>query len=126
NSWGVRESALPMTGMTLTRGDRRRMSSISTSRNLDLALSHCAEDVPMTGRSDEVEKGVDSVIPESGVSLNPGLFSEDIVVLSFQVTGDFGETGLIVDLNTKSRCINHRQRNARAFLLKIYDESIND
>jgi hypothetical protein len=74
----------------------------------------------MTGRSDKVEKGVDSVIPESWVSFNPGLFGEDIVVLSFQVPGDFSETGLIVDLVTESRCVHHRQCNACAFLLKIY------
>lgn len=32
SSAGVKESALPMTGMTLTRGERRFMSSISSSR----------------------------------------------------------------------------------------------
>lgn len=34
SSLGVKESALPMTGMTLTRGDRRRISSMSISRSL--------------------------------------------------------------------------------------------
>ena len=34
SSLEVSESALPMTGMTLTRGDRRRMSSMSISRRL--------------------------------------------------------------------------------------------
>ena len=35
SSLGVSESAFPMTGMTLTRGERRRMSSISISRRLE-------------------------------------------------------------------------------------------
>ena len=34
SSPGVRESALPMTGITLTRGERRRISSISISLRL--------------------------------------------------------------------------------------------
>lgn len=34
SSVGVKESALPMTGITLTRGDRRLMSSISISLRL--------------------------------------------------------------------------------------------
>lgn len=73
----------------------------------------------MAGRSDKVEQGVDSVVPESRVSLDPGLFGEDIVVLSFQVSGDLGKTGLIVDLIAKSRRVNHSQRNACAFLFKV-------
>lgn len=32
----VRESALPMTGITLTRGERRFMSSMSISRSLEV------------------------------------------------------------------------------------------
>lgn len=39
SSLGVRLSALPMTGMTLTRGERRRMSSMSISRRLE---SNCS------------------------------------------------------------------------------------
>jgi hypothetical protein len=35
SSLGVKESALPMTGMTLTRGDRRRISSMSISLSLN-------------------------------------------------------------------------------------------
>lgn len=39
SSLGVRESALPMTGMTLTRGERRRINSISISLNLATHVS---------------------------------------------------------------------------------------
>lgn len=34
SSLGVKESALPMTGMTLTRGDKRRINSMSISLKL--------------------------------------------------------------------------------------------
>ena len=40
SSLGVSESALPMTGMTLTRGDRRRINSMSISRRLHIAMSY--------------------------------------------------------------------------------------
>jgi hypothetical protein len=73
----------------------------------------------MTSRSNKVEKGVNSIIPESWVSFNPGFFSEDIIVLSFQITSDFGKTSLIVNLITESRCIDHRQRNTCSLLLEI-------
>ena len=40
SSLGVTESAFPMTGMTLTRGDRRRINSMSISRRLHIAMSY--------------------------------------------------------------------------------------
>ena len=40
SSLGVSESALPMTGMTLTRGERWRINSISISRRLHIAMSY--------------------------------------------------------------------------------------
>jgi hypothetical protein len=73
----------------------------------------------MTGGGDKVKEGVDSVIPEAGVSFNPGLFGEDIVVLSFQVASHLGKTSFVINLVTKSRCINHRQRNTCSLLLEI-------
>lgn len=39
----------------------------------------------MAGRSDEVEHGVDSVIPEVRIALDARLLREMIVVLSFKV-----------------------------------------
>lgn len=39
SSLGVKESAFPMTGMTLTRGERRRISSISISLKLKTKIS---------------------------------------------------------------------------------------
>lgn len=43
SSLGVKESALPMTGITLTRGDNRRISSMSISRKLHIQIS-CLHD----------------------------------------------------------------------------------
>ena len=46
----------------------------------------------MAGRGDEVEQGVDSVVPEARVTLDTGLLGQDIIVLSLKVSDDFGET----------------------------------
>lgn len=39
----------------------------------------------MAGRSDEVEHGMNSVVPEARITLDARLFREMIVVLSFKV-----------------------------------------
>lgn len=97
----VRVSALPITGMTLTRGESRLISSISISRSLQPSqlastLSHCLHS-RVTGRRDEVEQRVNSVIPEPRVSLDSRFFSENVVVLSFQIARDFLEAGVVSD-----------------------------
>lgn len=46
----------------------------------------------MTGRCDEVEQGMDTVIAEAGVTLDTGLLCKDIVVLTLQVANNFLET----------------------------------
>ena len=45
----------------------------------------CQHNALMTGRRNKVKKRMHSVIPEPRVSLNPGLFSKDIIVLAFKV-----------------------------------------
>jgi len=40
----------------------------------------------MTSRCDEVEQDVDTVIPEPGVTLNSGLFSKNIIVLTLEIS----------------------------------------
>lgn len=45
----------------------------------------------VTSRGDEVEKRMDTVIPETRVTLDTGLLGENVVVLSLQVTHDFLE-----------------------------------
>lgn len=98
SSAGVRESALPMTGMTLTRGESRFMSSMSSSRRLcDVSVrwpisAVLLVDVPVTGRCDEVEKDVNTVVAESRVALDARLLCENVIVLSLEITNNLGET----------------------------------
>lgn len=47
--------------------------------------------IPMASRRDKVEKSVDTVVPEPGVTLDTRLFSQDIVVLALEVANDLGE-----------------------------------
>lgn len=45
----------------------------------------------MTRRGDKVEHGVDSVVPETGVTLDTRLLRQNIVVLSLKITNDLRE-----------------------------------
>lgn len=45
----------------------------------------------MAGRRDEVQQGVHSVIPESRVTLDAGLLSQNVIVLTLEVADDFLE-----------------------------------
>lgn len=83
NSEGVKLSAFPMTGMTLTLGDSLRISSMSSSRSLSRFISlprgseakrKEEEDKRMTSRSNEVQQSVNSVVSKTGVSLDSTLF----------------------------------------------------
>ena len=73
----------------------------------------------MAGRSDEIEKGVNSIISESGVSFNPAFLSKDIIILSFQISSNLSKTSFIINLVAESRCINNRQRNPRSFFFEF-------
>jgi hypothetical protein len=43
----------------------------------------------MAGGSDKVEKGVNPVVAEAGVTLDTRLFRQDIIVLALDVASDF-------------------------------------
>lgn len=45
----------------------------------------------MTGRRDEVEHGVDAIVPEAGVSLDTGLLRQDIVILPLEEANNLRE-----------------------------------
>lgn len=53
----------------------------------------------MPGRSDEIQENVHTVISEPGVSLDSRLFREDIIILAFEVSDDFGKAALRSVLN---------------------------
>ena len=46
----------------------------------------------MTSGGDEVEEGVDPVVPETGVTFDTGLLSENVIVLAFEIANNFLET----------------------------------
>jgi hypothetical protein len=46
----------------------------------------------VTGGCDEVEQDVDTVIPEAGVTLNPGLLCKNVIVLALEVANNLAET----------------------------------
>jgi hypothetical protein len=41
--------------------------------------------------SDEVEHGMNSVVPETGIAFDPRLFREVIIVLFLQISDDLGK-----------------------------------
>jgi hypothetical protein len=63
---------------------KRHMSAIST-----VVVEKGNE--PVTSRCDKVKEGVDTVVPEAGVTLDTGLLSKNIIVLSLKVALDLGE-----------------------------------
>jgi hypothetical protein len=46
----------------------------------------------MSSRSDEVEEGVNTIVTEPWVTLDTGLHSENIIVLTLEVARDLAET----------------------------------
>jgi hypothetical protein len=49
----------------------------------------------MTGRGDKVEESVNSIVTEAGITLDTGLFSKNIIVLTLDVAGNFTETAKV-------------------------------
>ena len=48
----------------------------------------------MACRCDEVEQGMDTVIPESGVTLDTRFFREDVIILTLKMSNDLREAML--------------------------------
>lgn len=66
----------------------------STAQSARIQIAHCLH-LRVTGRRDEVEQRVNSVIPEPRISLDSRLFSENVVVLSFEIARDFLEAAVV-------------------------------
>ncbi len=45
----------------------------------------------MARRRDEVQQRMDAVVPETGITLDAGFLSQDVVVLSLEVADNLGE-----------------------------------
>lgn len=73
----------------------------------------------MAGRGDEVEHGVDTVVPEAGVTLNARLLRENIIVLSFEVANNLGEGSLVVDLVAEAGCVDNGKGDTRPLLIEL-------
>lgn len=73
----------------------------------------------MTGRSDEVEQGVDSVVSETRITLDSRFFGQNVVVLSLEIADDFAKGRLVVDLISEARGINYGQRNPRTLFVNL-------
>lgn len=48
----------------------------------------------MAGWGNEIEKRMDTIIPEAGITLNARFFRKNIIILAFQVTNNFLETDI--------------------------------
>jgi hypothetical protein len=53
----------------------------------------------MAGWRNKIEKRMDSVVPETRVTFNAGLFGKDVVVLTFEVVDNFLESKNISKVN---------------------------
>ena len=93
----------------------------------------------MASGCNEVKHGMDSVVSESGVTLNTRLLGQDIIVLPLEVSNNLRETvatisrlrfqmgcrhlcdlpSFIVDLVTKSRGIDNGQRNTGTLFVEL-------
>ena len=63
----------------------------------------------MASGCDEVEEGVDTVVAESRVTLDSGLFGKNVIVLSFEEANNLAECRLVVNLVTEARGIDNGQ-----------------
>jgi len=59
------------------------------------------------------------VIPETRITLDATLLSQDIIILPLEISADLAEARLIVDAIAKARCIDNGQADARAFLIQL-------
>lgn len=52
--------------------------------------------LPMAGRGDEIEHGMNPVVPEAGVTLDTRLLRQNIIILSLEIPHDLREATVIV------------------------------
>ena len=75
--------------------------------------------LPVAGWGDEVKENVDTVVAKSWVTLDAGLFGENIIVLSLKVSLDLSEASLVVNLVSEAWGVDDGQRDARSFLIQL-------
>lgn len=100
-------------------------------------LTDRADVLPMSSGSDEVEHGVDTVVPEARVTLDTRLLGEKIIILPLEITDNLGETvshlvrehvnnimmriipGLVVNRIAESRSVDDGQQDASSLLVQL-------
>ncbi len=45
----------------------------------------------MSGGSDEVEKGMNTIVTETWITLDAGLLGENVIILSLKIANDFAK-----------------------------------
>ena len=79
-------------------------------------LKYCGA---LTSGLHEVQKHVDSIVPEARVTLDPALLCQDVIILTLEVARDLAEGGFVVDAITKAWGVNNGQRNPRTLLIQL-------
>jgi hypothetical protein len=70
----------------------------------------------MTSGGNEVQKGMNSIIPETRVTLDTRLFRQDIIILAFKMTNDLLETVKTPSLMKRS---DKSGENSRKFVVNV-------
>ena len=60
-----------------------------------------------------------TIISEPGITLDARLLSQNIIVLSFEMSHDLRKARVVVNLVTKARRVDNGQRYACSFLIKL-------
>lgn len=62
---------------------------------------------------------MNTVVPETRVTLDTRLFCENVIVLALKITNNLLESKLVVDVVTKSRRVDDGERDADTVFLKL-------
>ena len=89
----------------------------------------------MACRCDEVKQDVDTIVPETRVTLDTRLLSKNIIILSLEIADNLSKAGsislcdvsfdatsvpcFIIDLVTKPRGVNNGEGNTSAFFIEL-------
>jgi hypothetical protein len=73
----------------------------------------------MAGGCDEVKQSMDTIVPESWSTLNSRFLGKNVIILSLKVAHDLAKGRLVIDLVAEAGCVDDRQRDSCAFLIKF-------
>lgn len=79
----------------------------------------CDRSNGLTSRLDKVEQDVHTVVAEARVTLDPALFSENVIVLALEVGADLAEGGLVVNGIAEAGSVDNGQTDASSLLVQL-------